>query len=222
MPSASEAKKALRDAAADLMNDLDSKAPSVPSEIVYAFQDANVQEAVARRITSGSSIENTQAMLPDILTGYRRVLISFSSPMHGRLGQDGVLIQISDSNRVVEIIDPFNFSTDKQNLLAESEGTFLTGYSAPLLRSGKGDDELTRRFEKFVQEEGISVAFSRLRQSFGSTLGGGGGVFFDFNSGTCVITTKRIPTIGKPGAPDPFPGTEGTDAEEQEDDSALY
>jgi hypothetical protein len=100
-------------------------------------------------------------VLPDPVTRYRRVYITFSTPALGDMSNDGLLVQVNESNKVVDVIDPFNFSATQRSLLEENEGTFLTNYSSPLLRSGKGDAELTARFERFVREEGIAVAFMR-------------------------------------------------------------
>lgn len=222
MPSITEAKKLIASVAKELMADLDSAAPTVAAEIVWSYQDSGVQDLIAKRLAKDSPVASVRPLLPDIVTGYRRVHIVFASPALGRGEGDGVLIQIDGGNKVREIIDPFRMSEEKQRMLTEQEGTFLTSYSSPLARSGFGADELNERFERFVREEGVGVAFSRLRNSFGSVIGGTGPVFADFASGTCVITTRRIPTMRPPGTPDPFPGTEGTDAEEQEDDNPVF
>ena len=219
-------RNSVKAAAARLLEDLESKTPSVPAEIVWAYQDEKVQGAIEDRLHRGEIVDSVRPMLPDIVTKYRRVLISFSSPdLPGRVTHR-MLVQINQSNMVVDLIEPFTVSESSENLLAESDGVFSVGYSAPLQRGrgAVGASALTQRFEKFVNEEGIGVAFSRLRSTFGAgtsnVLGGGG--FFSFESGTCVITTKRIPTMGPPGAPDPFPGTEGVDADEQEDDTSSF
>jgi hypothetical protein len=155
--------------------------------------------------------------LPDIVTRYRRVYINFSTLGVAGITGDGILVQINESNKVAEIIDPFHFPDKERRRVEENEGTFLTKYSTPLLRSGGGNSDLTARFEKFVKEEGVNVAFMRMRESFGrtSSLAGADGIFADFSSGTCVITSwwQAIPG---------FRGFDAPDAEEQEDDNPLF
>ncbi len=215
MSTTNDFESSVREAARKLLDDLNSKTPTVSSEIVWAYQDKNVQKSIIRRLTAGGSVESVKSLLPDIVTRYRRVSVNFSMPSVAGIIGEGILVQINESNKVAEIIDPFIFSDEKnRRLIEEREGTFLTKYSTPLMRSERGNNELTARFEKFVREEGVNVAFMRMRQSFGQPFGGAGSVFANFSSGTCVITSwwQSIPG---------FRGFDAPDAEEQEDDNTL-
>lgn len=215
MPNIKDCEEAVREAARKLREDLDSKTPTVSAEIVWAYQDENVQKAILRRLVDGESVISIKSLLPDIVTRYRRVYINFSVPAVAGIIDDGILVQINESNKVIEIIDPFSFPDKMKRLVEENEGTFLTKYSTPLLRSERGDGELIARFEQFVREEGINVAFMRLNELFGQSFMREGGVFVDFVSGTCVITSFWQ---GIPG----FRGFDMPDAESQEDDNPLF
>jgi hypothetical protein len=165
----------------------------------------------------GGSVESVKSLLPDIVTRYRRVYFKFSMPGVAGLAGDGMLVQINESNKVAEIIDPFHFQAGELRRFEEHEGTFLTRYSTPLVKSGGGNSDLTARFEKFVREEGVNVAFMRMRESFGraNSLEGVGDVFADFSSGTCVITSWWQSVPG-------FRGFDAPDAESQEDDNPFF
>ena len=215
MNSKVDIEKAVNKTAKKIREDFDSKRPSVPAEIVFAYQDNKVKQAIRNRLEAGEVVESVKALLPDVVTRYRRVFIAFASPGFAGAATDGILVQVNESNQVVEVIEPFKFTETAKRLVEERDGVFSLRYSTPLQRNGVGTAQLNKRFEKFVKDEGIDIAFTRLRGTFG-------GGFYNFESGTCVITTYRIPTIRPTGSPDPFPGSEGIDADEQEDDTTSF
>lgn len=215
MPTTKDCEESVREAARKLREDLDSKTPTVSAEIVWAYQDADVQKAIVRRLVDGGSVESIKSLLPDIVTRYRRVYVHFSMPSITGIVGDGILVQINESNKVAEIIDPFNFPENVRRLVEETDGTFLTGYSTPFLRSGSGNDALVARFEEFVREEGMNVAFMRMNELFGQSAGDVGSVFAEFTSGTCIITCTWESIPG-------FHSYDLADAGEQEDDNPLF
>jgi hypothetical protein len=159
----------LKEVAARLRADLDSKHPSVSAEIVWAYQSELVLEHLSKRIGAGEKLETVQVLVPDFVLQLRRVFFQFSQ-LHGfDTTNTGVLVDVGDDNKVKQVTDPFLLSPKIQSALTlQKAGAFPLIINTPISSSGD-KEKTTQRFELFIAQEGIT-SVQRIRNRFG-TLG---------------------------------------------------
>ena len=141
-----------------LMADLQSSAPSVPPEVVLAYQDGQVQERILDRLAGGGKLRRVEPLIPDIVLRVRRAFFEFedqSQLPHATV--TGFLVMMDDSNEVTEIIDPFELTKLWLSAVTADNVLTLSSIAQPEMRPA----EDTGAFQAFAEREGMSAVFQR-------------------------------------------------------------
>jgi hypothetical protein len=174
---------AMKAVADRLKSNLDSDRPSVPAEIVWAYQNDEVLKAVASRISTGDRLVAVDTLLPDLVMLLRRVYFSFATSSGFDVQSIGILVEIGDDNTVSRLIDPFVLTSERHSSLSrQANGAFPLVVSEPAFGTPPETEGTASRFEAFVVSQGLQnelgagVVFLGLGGDGGGGAGDGGGV----------------------------------------------
>jgi hypothetical protein len=196
--------------AAKLKEDLDSRKPRIYAPVVWAYQDAQVRDAIASRLDAGEVLTSSSQIVPDRALRRERVYFAFAE--HGRLDakKPGILVQLNDDNTVAEIMDPFDLDQNAHVPIATTAIDTLPLFAARTSMPDQFDVDaeavaaLTARWTRFVQQAALARTFFPI---WGGGFGGGvvGGVSGFANesvsNGTPTSSTV-ISSVGSKEDPD--------------------
>jgi hypothetical protein len=182
--------------AQELLADLNSKHPSVYASVVWAYQDARVREAIAARLDKGETLTSTSPIMPDKALRRERVYFSFSPDRRLDAKSPGILVQVGDDNKVVEVVDPFRLEEWTDVTIARAADTL------PLAAAVTNHSDFDERVQhdakwlSFVQRSGLA---DFLRPgSFGGMFGINETICGGYPTSSDVISSR-----GRKEDPDP-------------------